>query len=394
MGRKERKWATKERLATQEFQAEQAQIERDYQTDMWNRTNEYNSAVNQRARLEEAGLNPYLMMDGGDAGSATSVSGVNPPSGGTVSPPSSEIGNLVNGLGQAQDSLNSFYDNMLTSAQTTGQQYQNFFNDPATFGRDRWAAETMKTFGNNLGFMPQDTVDRIVGSKGHSKWAKAYNASVLDNAEQGQQLSNQNMNLQNQMVKANLIQVNLHSDAQRVINKYLDQSEYTKLNIASAAYTEMAARGQLTFERWQGQLIDNMSSRLDYKIRKNIADEFIRASCTAYRMQAAMNDYQFSDIFDSDGKPTGKKYYQESMKADLNNKLLHGKSLDRNYNWLDFTSGAGNLLGGFGSAAGGMSNIMKIEKSLPPPKKIGTTTKKYNSDNEYTGSIIQTYDYD
>lgn len=56
---------------------------------------EYNSAVNQRKRLEAAGLNPYLMMSGGNAGTASAVSssagtggspsamGVNPP---TASP--------------------------------------------------------------------------------------------------------------------------------------------------------------------------------------------------------------------------------------------------------------------------------------------------------------------
>lgn len=35
----------------------------------------YNSAKAQRARLEEAGLNPYLMMSGGNAGTASAVSG-------------------------------------------------------------------------------------------------------------------------------------------------------------------------------------------------------------------------------------------------------------------------------------------------------------------------------
>lgn len=35
---------------------------------------EYNSAVNQRKRLEAAGLNPYLMMSGGNAGTASAVS--------------------------------------------------------------------------------------------------------------------------------------------------------------------------------------------------------------------------------------------------------------------------------------------------------------------------------
>ena len=40
---------------------------------MIDKMNDYNSAVNQRKRLEEAGLNPYLMLDGGSAGTATTA---------------------------------------------------------------------------------------------------------------------------------------------------------------------------------------------------------------------------------------------------------------------------------------------------------------------------------
>lgn len=40
---------------------------------MVDKMNEYNSAINQRKRLEEAGLNPYLMMDGGSAGTAATA---------------------------------------------------------------------------------------------------------------------------------------------------------------------------------------------------------------------------------------------------------------------------------------------------------------------------------
>lgn len=45
------------------------------QWDMFNATNEYNDPSNARARLEAAGFNPYLFMDGGSAGVATSVAG-------------------------------------------------------------------------------------------------------------------------------------------------------------------------------------------------------------------------------------------------------------------------------------------------------------------------------
>lgn len=57
------------------FNAEQAQINRDWTESLWNKSNTYNSAVSQRQRLEQAGLNPYLMMNGGNAGVATAQSG-------------------------------------------------------------------------------------------------------------------------------------------------------------------------------------------------------------------------------------------------------------------------------------------------------------------------------
>lgn len=40
---------------------------------MWNMQNEYNTPEMQRARLEAAGINPYLMLDGGSAGTAESA---------------------------------------------------------------------------------------------------------------------------------------------------------------------------------------------------------------------------------------------------------------------------------------------------------------------------------
>ena len=43
-----------------EFNAAEAQKSRDYMTEMWNKTNEYNSPSAMRQRLSEAGYNPYL----------------------------------------------------------------------------------------------------------------------------------------------------------------------------------------------------------------------------------------------------------------------------------------------------------------------------------------------
>ena len=63
-----------------EFNASEAEKARQFQLDMWNKTNEYNSASAQRSRLAAAGLNPYLMMNGGSAGTAQSSGTTSPAS--------------------------------------------------------------------------------------------------------------------------------------------------------------------------------------------------------------------------------------------------------------------------------------------------------------------------
>lgn len=100
-----------------------------FQTDMWNKNNEYNSASAQRERLEAAGLNPYLMMNGGSAGTAQTISGSAgaapsgaAPSGQGVTPPtatpySADYSGITAGLGRAIDVLASIPDRKVKEAQ-------------------------------------------------------------------------------------------------------------------------------------------------------------------------------------------------------------------------------------------------------------------------------------
>lgn len=78
-----------------------------YNTEMWNKTNEYNTAANQRKRLEEAGINPYMMLNG-SAGTATSQTsaGVNPPSQASVIPQNYDyLGSMADRVTSAMSSL-------------------------------------------------------------------------------------------------------------------------------------------------------------------------------------------------------------------------------------------------------------------------------------------------
>ena len=63
-----------------EFNERMMEKQMAYNTDMFNKQNQWNSASSQRKRLEQAGLNPYLMMNGGNAGTAANTLGVTAPS--------------------------------------------------------------------------------------------------------------------------------------------------------------------------------------------------------------------------------------------------------------------------------------------------------------------------
>lgn len=60
------------------LQKEENQKNRDFSQQMWSLQNEYNLPINQKARLKEAGLNPFLVS--GDQVGASPASSVSPPS--------------------------------------------------------------------------------------------------------------------------------------------------------------------------------------------------------------------------------------------------------------------------------------------------------------------------
>lgn len=93
-----------------------AQQNNDFNERMWNQQNEYNTPEMQRARLEAAGLNPYLMMDGGSAGVAESAPTADT-SGTQVAP---DIGSTIAGGYQAMGNSIS-----AAASQIAQMTYQN-----------------------------------------------------------------------------------------------------------------------------------------------------------------------------------------------------------------------------------------------------------------------------
>lgn len=85
---KEMDWAKQQLGLSQNFSQLMLDAEQAYNTEMFNKTNAYNTPAAQRSRLQAAGLNPYMMMNGGSAGQATSLQSPSAPSVSAGSAPS------------------------------------------------------------------------------------------------------------------------------------------------------------------------------------------------------------------------------------------------------------------------------------------------------------------
>lgn len=97
----------------------------DYQKDLVRYQYELNSPLNQRRRLEAAGLNPALMMSSGGAGATVSASSAGL---GSVSQPGS-VGSVFDGLGQLAQLKLSESEARKNNAEAEGVENQNSIFD-------------------------------------------------------------------------------------------------------------------------------------------------------------------------------------------------------------------------------------------------------------------------
>lgn len=264
-----------------EFNAREAQKARDFQLEMWNRTNEYNSPANQRKLRAEAGYNPYLGYDSntGVAGStgSTSQASAAPPL--AVNPEVySELGSQLGRAGQI------IYQERESNARTKALQGE----------ADVTRAQAMQVFSN---------IDWGKLSPDYKKWMRktGLQRAQLDYDTNKQNL--QNLRWSNLIQMAERTNLLLSAETKKTLNKYLDQSEQTRINVMAAQYYDMMAAGHLKYQQCkesiakqilmskQGTWYDSMSdkNRLDYRNALVLADDYIAAMSTQYESQAAYN---------------------------------------------------------------------------------------------------------
>lgn len=125
--------------------------EQAYNTEMWERTNEYNTPTNQMQRYRDAGLNPYMMMQGQDAGTASAQSSPSlsapqaPAAPDYASARAADQQNLLSSIGSLNDSLNSLSsrENMQADSNLKNAQADAMWTD-ASFRRQMNTLQVMR----------------------------------------------------------------------------------------------------------------------------------------------------------------------------------------------------------------------------------------------------------
>lgn len=285
------KWALQQQQA---FNAQQAQLGRDWSEEImgqqnewnlqqWQRENKYNTPAAQRARLEAAGLNAALMMQGqgsiGMAGSgqpAASPSG-NPQASSGLSSAPQYVRPDFSLLSQAVD---SFFKNKLISEESTGQGLDNLLK--ARYG---------------------DELAQISIGKGSAEISNLRSQSARNYAETAV--------------------ASLTAKTQRTLNKYLDLGQQLSLITKMAEYSSITAGTELTKAKYRTEIANTIKVLVEANGQK-ISNQIARSTATA--LVDAMNNENRYRSYDAtlgyDYLPI--RHYLKNKGLEYEVKLLEG----------------------------------------------------------------------
>ena len=244
-----------------DFNAREAQKARDFQLNMWNKENEYNTASSQRKRLEDAGYNPY--MSDVQAGTASGMSGTSAASAaGAASqipytPDFQSVGvNLASALKIMSEKKQTDIENLNMTDLLRSQIWQNL-------GATDWRNASPEARAYNL-------------SQGRM-------AAELGMASLEENLSNQRWS--NNLLVANITNSLLDADTKTILNKYLDQQQLAELNIKAANYEYLVMSGQLKRQEVNNLIAEEIETyaranghKLQNNILRKTSDDIIRAT--------------------------------------------------------------------------------------------------------------------
>lgn len=243
------------------FNAEQAQIQRDWQEKMWGMNNSYNSPNAMISR----GLNPFVQGSAAMAGSRAPASGgaaasASPaPSLQAYRPDFSDVGSALASMAQARAA-------MLNAE-------QNASLTPYKIDQIRGAT---------------DYRNIAIGESGYWSASSGRRSALLDQSKEYQELKN--MEFAGRLTSAQEAQILLDSQSQQILNKYLDEQQQADLFIKGQTLANLYAQGALSEAQYKNQMAQAVKAsaetngiRISNKIAEQTADSLIYANIQANR---------------------------------------------------------------------------------------------------------------
>lgn len=243
------------------FNAQQAQIQRDWQEKMWGMNNSYNSPNAMISR----GLNPFVQGSAAMAGSKSPASGgaaasaASSPSIQAFRPDFSDVGSALASMAQARASMMNAEQN----AALTPYRINQILGD---------------TNYRNIG----------VGQSGYWNASTGRRSALLDQSKEYQELKN--MEFAGRLTSAQESQILLDSQAQQILNKYLDEQQQADLFIKGQTLANLYAQGALSEAQYKNQMAQAVKTsaetngiRINNRIAEQTADSLIYANIQANR---------------------------------------------------------------------------------------------------------------
>ena len=243
------------------FNAQQAQIQRDWQEKMWGMNNSYNSPNAMISR----GLNPFVQGSAAMAGSRAPASGgsaasaAGMPSLQAFRPDFSDVGSALASMAQARASMINAEQN----AALTPYRINQILGD---------------TNYRNIG----------VGQSGYWNASTGRRSALLDQSKEYQELKN--MEFAGRLTLAQESQILLDAQAQQILNKYLDEQQQADLFIKGQTLANLYAQGALTVAQYKNQMAQAVKASaetngilISNRIAEQTADSLIYANIQANR---------------------------------------------------------------------------------------------------------------
>lgn len=327
------------------FNAQQAQLQRDWQQQMWGMNNAYNSP----SAMISRGLNPFVQGSAAMAGSKAPASGgaaataAPVPSMQAYKPNFSGVFQSLASLAEAKASDSSAREsgartNQIDSLTPLLQDYYR--------GLTNW---------KNL----------AIGASGYWTPQTGRISAALDQSIETQNLKN--AQFAERISAAQETQILLNSAAQRVINKYMDENQQADLFIKAQTLVNLQTQGALTEKQIQTEIqrailisAEASGKKIDNRIASETADSLIKAANASNELHYRDSAYDYTNV--KLRKHTEYKTAMANQRA-----AEYGAELARKQSRTHYWESVSH---GLGAIASGSGNVVGTYNRAFPPKPI------------------------